>query len=435
MDEQAKTMQEIEKEVEKVFQKVGVQEHTEEWDDRQRRIEGWDAQAIRRSKVFVAGAGAIGNETIKNMALLGFPYGFICDLDKIENTNLTRTVLFGRDDIGQLKAPLAARRFQEMNLAPHAAADSFAGDMVYELGDGVFRRCSLILGCLDNTETRMYLNKIAMRYDIPYVDAGIQGLNWTVKVYGGHKYGCYECFAPAYKYEDRFRQSCNVTMKKAAEAGKVATVQNISAAASAFQVTEALKIVCDMKPKFGMEYYFNADTNSFTSFSAAIDENCPSHMEDVRTEVRETPLSCENTVREFLEYTGRDGFTRLSTLEDKNRAFIPRVKCPHCGAVKEIGQPLYKVYHDDFYCDRCKAQGKTGQNYDNFMSEISVCAFTLAQTPAEILDRTLKEIGVPAFHVLPVYREDTDEAAYYELTGDMEKVMPKYNFPSPGSAS
>jgi molybdopterin/thiamine biosynthesis adenylyltransferase len=39
--------------------------------DRQRRIEGWDQAALLQARVLVAGAGALGNELIKNLALLG----------------------------------------------------------------------------------------------------------------------------------------------------------------------------------------------------------------------------------------------------------------------------------------------------------------------------------------------------------------------------
>ena len=49
--------------------------------DRQSRIEWWDQEALRGTKVMVAGAGAIGNETLKNLALLGVGYVFIVDFD------------------------------------------------------------------------------------------------------------------------------------------------------------------------------------------------------------------------------------------------------------------------------------------------------------------------------------------------------------------
>ena len=99
----------------KGFASKGIQYTGEKWDDRQSRIEGWDAEAIRNATILVIGAGAIGNETLKNLALLGFGNVIVCDMDQIELSNLTRTVLFSHDDIGKGKSELAAQKFLKMN--------------------------------------------------------------------------------------------------------------------------------------------------------------------------------------------------------------------------------------------------------------------------------------------------------------------------------
>ena len=98
------------------FKVIRTENPDDQWDARQKLIDGWNADAIRNATVLVIGAGAIGNETIKNLALLGFGNTIICDLDTIETSNLTRTALFTEHDIGKKKAPLAADRMREMNL-------------------------------------------------------------------------------------------------------------------------------------------------------------------------------------------------------------------------------------------------------------------------------------------------------------------------------
>jgi len=55
----------------------------------------------------VVGAGAIGNELIKNLALLGIGKLIIVDMDKIEQTNLTRSVLYRMKDVGKYKSEAA----------------------------------------------------------------------------------------------------------------------------------------------------------------------------------------------------------------------------------------------------------------------------------------------------------------------------------------
>lgn len=405
------------------FKVLKIDNPEDSWDARQKLIEGWDADAIRNATVLVIGAGAIGNETIKNLALLGFGNTIICDLDTIETSNLTRTALFTEHDIGKKKAPLAAARMREMNLEPTAIADSFDGDVVYALGDGVFRRATLVLGCLDNVETRMHVNKICMRYGIPYIDAGIGALGCNLQVMKGHEYGCYACFAPAYKFEDRFRNSCDITKKKAATAGKAATVQTTSAIIAGLQVQEALKIVCDMSPEFGIELYYQGTFHSFDKFRMRVDPKCTCHQLSPRTDIRETPLSHHNTLRELLTYTSAQGFRELSILDDKLRDFIATVDCPACGKSMRIFRPLYQVYSNDFYCDDCR--GSTHQLFERIDKYVD---FSLETTPDEILDLTLEELGIPAFHVLPLYDPDSEnyDRAYFELTGDLKQVLPNY---------
>lgn len=409
------------------FKKINVRRPDDEWDARQRLISGWDADAIRNATVLVIGAGAIGNETIKNLALLGFGHVIICDLDKIEMSNLTRTVLFSHDDIGKEKAYLATQKFLQLNLEPTATADAFNGDIVYELGDGVFRRADVVLGCLDNAETRMYVNKICMRYDIPYIDAGIGSLGCTLQVMKGHSHGCYQCYAAAYKFEDRFRQSCDITKKKAEAEGKMATVQCTSAIVSGMQVQEALKVICNMNPEFGIELHFQGTANLFNKFKMNIDDNCWCHLLDARENVIETPLSADNSLRELLKYTSNMGYTTLeiNDFEDHLRNFVTHAKCPKCGKQVAVFRPMFKVFSDDFYCAECK-ETNTSDKYYNVMDDISLSRYSLSETNNDILDMSLNALGIPYFHVVPITNPETGETGYFELTGDIEKMIPAY---------
>ncbi len=115
-----------------------------------RQIQWWDQDRLSRAKVLVVGAGALGNEIIKNLALLGIGNILIADLDRIENSNLSRSILFREADNGLPKASVAARRAQEIYPALHAHA--FHGDVIHDLGLGVFAWADVIIGGLDNRE-------------------------------------------------------------------------------------------------------------------------------------------------------------------------------------------------------------------------------------------------------------------------------------------
>jgi len=77
----------------------------------------FEAKKVREAKVMVVGAGALGNEVLKNLALFGVGNIVIVDFDTIEYSNLTRSVLFRAEDAdrGLYKADVAARRLREIN--------------------------------------------------------------------------------------------------------------------------------------------------------------------------------------------------------------------------------------------------------------------------------------------------------------------------------
>src|SRR3954471_13616406 len=82
---------------------------------RLRLIPWWRQEKLASAKVLVVGAGALGNEVLKNLALLGVGTTYVIDLDTVEPSNLSRSVLFRAEDGGRGKAEVAARRACEIN--------------------------------------------------------------------------------------------------------------------------------------------------------------------------------------------------------------------------------------------------------------------------------------------------------------------------------
>ena len=68
---------------------------------RLRLISWWRQERLRDARVLVVGAGALGNEVMKNLALLGLGTTYLIDLDVVEPSNLSRSVLFREQDGGQ----------------------------------------------------------------------------------------------------------------------------------------------------------------------------------------------------------------------------------------------------------------------------------------------------------------------------------------------
>ena len=105
--------------------------------DRHHSIDWWDQSRLKDSKILVAGAGALGNEVLKNLAMVGVGNITVIDFDTVSITNLTRSVLFRESDVGLSKVKVARQRALEIN--PEIEIQAIHGDLEFDLG---YRRCA-----------------------------------------------------------------------------------------------------------------------------------------------------------------------------------------------------------------------------------------------------------------------------------------------------
>src|SRR6476646_8318052 len=110
---------------------------TEERFSRLRAIEWWDQEKVAAARILVIGAGALGNEVIKNLALLGVGHILIIDMDRIEASNLSRSVLYRASDNGSYKCEAAARAARD--IYPDVKSHALVANAVYDIGMGVYR--------------------------------------------------------------------------------------------------------------------------------------------------------------------------------------------------------------------------------------------------------------------------------------------------------
>src|SRR5437867_9000290 len=110
---------------------------------RLRLIRWWDQDKLRAAKVLVVGAGAIGNEVLKNLALLGIGHVWVIDLDEIEDSNLARSILFRHADCGRSKAIAAAEAVRNIN--PDVQVTPIHANVITDVGLGLFREADVVI--------------------------------------------------------------------------------------------------------------------------------------------------------------------------------------------------------------------------------------------------------------------------------------------------
>ncbi|KAG7018684.1 NEDD8-activating enzyme E1 catalytic subunit [Cucurbita argyrosperma subsp. argyrosperma] len=165
-------------------------------------------------KVLVIGAGGLGCELLKDLALSGFRNLEVIDMDRIEVTNLNRQFLFRLDDVGKPKAEVAAKRVMErvsgVNIVWHFCRIE---DKEIEF----YNDFHIIALGLDSIEARSYINSVAcsfLEYDSddnpleetikPMVDGGTEGFKGHARVILPGVTPCFECtiwlFPPQVKF-------------------------------------------------------------------------------------------------------------------------------------------------------------------------------------------------------------------------------------------
>ena len=173
--------------------------------DRQRRIWGEDGQEqLRQAKVLIAGAGGVGSEIIKNLALLGIGTLIIIDMDLIELSNLNRQLLFRKGDIGDFKAEIATKRAGEIN---SEIKIQFFNQKLQDLSNEIYITADVFISALDNIPARIFLNQKAVLLKKPLIDGGSEGFFGHVQVVIPQVTPCLLCHDIWSRSEEKFKCS------------------------------------------------------------------------------------------------------------------------------------------------------------------------------------------------------------------------------------
>lgn len=193
---------------------------------------------LRRSSVFLAGAGAIGNEVAKNLAMLGVGRIVAVDTDVVELSNTSRMIFFGKNDVGHSKVHVLAKNLREKY--PHTEVVALRA-RIEDIPLKVYLDSNLIVCGLDNVISRMFLSEISRKYSIPMIDGGIIGTQARIQVHVPPDSPCPMCSFPSGSYAKLvgLRNPCDAPI----EEGKVPSLPTTISLVSSIQTQEAVKLL------------------------------------------------------------------------------------------------------------------------------------------------------------------------------------------------
>jgi molybdopterin/thiamine biosynthesis adenylyltransferase len=370
-----------------------------------RLIDWWRQEVISQACVMVVGAGALGNEVLKNLALLGVGHLVIVDCDLIEVANLTRSVLFRLSDCGQAKAEVAAARVRALNGDVQVRA--VHADITRDIGLGVYRRMDVVIGCLDNRAARIAVNAACWHVEKPWIDGALESMDGMVQVFSPPQSACYECTLTTQDYALLYtRYSCPAD--SAILEGHLPTMPTAASLIAALQVQEAIKILHRQPVQAGRAVYYTAANMQLTPLIQPRRQNCPVHTRFtpiVSLAQRVQDLTLARLLDLVRAHLGTEGLVYLP------HPLVTTLSCPHCRRQEEVYRPEQEVLPAALPCPLCRTQ--------RLFTHVSVLA---TNGPLRELARPLSQLGIPALHILPV-RARTGWS-YLELSADEQEILP-----------
>jgi adenylyltransferase/sulfurtransferase len=217
-------------------------------------------EALSKAKVAVVGAGGLGSLVSSMLVRTGAGVVRIIDRDLVEKSNLPRTALYDRADVGKAKAFVAGERLGNIN--PESRVEGKVETLNDFNAEDLLTGFNVVVDCSDNMDTRYVINKFCFRNGIPWVYGTAlkdEGFSSTFAPSGKP---CFACL-----YPNKTRKT-----EKTSEAGVIAPVV---AMVASWQVMEAIKILTGIsEPNYSRLFRIKLERPGFELLNIKTNEDC-----------------------------------------------------------------------------------------------------------------------------------------------------------------
>lgn len=350
--------------------------------DRQSLITWWDQSRLQRARVLVVGAGALGNEIVKNLVLVGVGTVIVVDLDAVENSNLSRCVFFRSEDEGRPKAKALAERAADLN--SDVEVIPVVGDVRLAIGLAAFAEIDVVIGGLDNREARLFVNQACWKTTTPWIDGAIEGLMGVARVFMPPDTACYECTLSERDHELlSARRTCAMLTREDMLAGKTPTTATTSSVVAGLQTQEAIKLLhvdrLGEPTLAGGGFQFVGLTHESYVVRYGRREDCLSHDTYERESV--SVVGHDVTFGELLGLAqGELGPEAVLELEHE---LVLSASCQRCDLTEEVMRPVDSLDTGSGLCLSC--------------GELRALEFAhTIDSESPLLPHTAEDLGLPA---------------------------------------
>ncbi len=261
---------------------------------------------LKQGRVVIIGCGALGTVIASVLVRAGVGHVRIVDRDFIEYHNLQRQILFDEEDIRNNlpKAVAAERHLKKVN--SEIEIEGIVSDVNYTNIERFIEGADVILDGLDNFETRLLINDVSLKHNIPWVYGGALGASGMTMTIMPHVTPCFRCIVGG--------NSAGGHVLTCDTAGVLAPAPGIIAN---LQAMEAIKILTGTKKINQDLIIIDVWDDQFDRLKVAPLKNCPAcdgryEFLEGKFSTKTTSLCGQNAVQVLASSPGKLNFDDLS---------------------------------------------------------------------------------------------------------------------------
>ena len=162
--------------------------------DRQIMINGFGLEGqekLRNTRAFIAGAGGLGSPLAIYLTAAGVGSIKVVDCDVVGASNLNRQILHWNEDIGRQKVESAIEKLRKLN--PDVEIKAVMEKITETNIANLVADSDIIVDAMDNLPTRLLLNRISLKKNIPLFHGAIHGFEGRATTIIPHETACLGC--------------------------------------------------------------------------------------------------------------------------------------------------------------------------------------------------------------------------------------------------
>ena len=322
--------------------------------DRQNLVIGKQVgEKIKDTKILVIGAGAGGNEVLKNLALMGFGYFTIVDFDPIEDSNLSRTTLFSKDDIGKSKAEIAAKALQQISLHESPNMQGI-NTKIQEVGKQIFIENDIVICCVDTMDARAFINDWCVKLKKPFFEMGFERFVVQISFFPNENPSD-ACFREVIGFGDFVgtRQSCSKLKMIDKKLEHIPTIQVAAALAGVLVATEIIMFLKGESRLKNKVLQYAADYHRILEIDYQQNESCPLHEDIIYKKFNSNLKVSENRFCDLLTELKQNFNSDFYITW--NEEYIYSINCEHCQEEIIIKKFKSEIFDNERWCSKCQS--------------------------------------------------------------------------------